>query len=187
MANGTTANVDVGIVGWLYVAPIDTTEPSDASTALPSAWRAVGYTEDGWTWTNELTSEDIEVAEELEPIDTKETRRLGTLSAQLAEVTRANLALALNHTDFDAASDASALEPPELNATVNFMAVWDALETPGSTNIRRLFRKLKNVSNIEIAQAKAPQKSLIPVEFRVLKPTGLAAWKTFPNASGLIA
>jgi hypothetical protein len=35
---------------------------SDLSTALPSAWRAVGYTEDGTTITTELTNEEIEVA-----------------------------------------------------------------------------------------------------------------------------
>lgn len=186
MSNGNPDQVDMG-PGWFYVAPLGTAEPTNCSTALPSAWRCVGYTEEGWTWTNDLTSEDIEVAEELEPIDTRETRRIGAFSAQLAEVTRGNLALALNKGAAEATSAAS-LEPPSLGTSVQYMGVWDKFgPTVDATNIRRVFRKIKNVSNVEIRDQKAPNKSLIAVEFRVLKPTSAESWITFPDSNGLIA
>lgn len=187
MANGNAANVEMG-PGWFYVAPLGTTEPADCSTALPSAWRPVGYTEEGWTWTNELTSEDIEVAEELEPIDTRETRLIGGFAAQLAEVTRGNLALAMN-VGANAATSAASLEPPALGSSLQYMGVWDKFgPTVDATNVRRLFRKIKNVSNVEIRNQKAPNKSLIAVEFRVLTPdSSTRPWKTFPDSTGLIA
>ncbi|MFN2166827.1 MAG: hypothetical protein ACK2U9_11275 [Anaerolineae bacterium] len=65
-----------------------------ASTALPSAWRAVGYTEDGTTITTELTNEEIEVAEEYDPVLYVMTKRKVMLSVQMAEATRRMLVLA---------------------------------------------------------------------------------------------
>lgn len=185
VAAGTVANVDYG-PGWVYVAPIGTTEPADASTALPSAWRAVGYTESGNSRGTEITAEDIEVAEELEPIITVETKRLTTITFDMAEVTRGNLALALN-AGANVATSAASLDPPALGASVDVMIVWDSLATVSASNIRWIFRKCRNVSNIEVQSRKAPQKGLIPVSFRCNKPTGAEAFRVFPNSAGLIA
>ena len=71
-AGGTPGNVKLG-AGRLYYAPLGTTEPTNCSTALPSAWIAVGYTENGTSIDTAITSEDIEVAEELDPIDNVNT------------------------------------------------------------------------------------------------------------------
>ena len=55
MPNGTVENVHLG-VGWLYVAPIGTTEPTTASAALDAAFDPIGYTEDGSQFTTQVTS-----------------------------------------------------------------------------------------------------------------------------------
>lgn len=187
MATGTltTTNVDMG-PGYLYVAAIGTTEPADCSTALPSAWYTVGYTESGSAFSNEITTEDIEVAEELEPIDVRETKRLVTVEWETAEVTRRNLALAMN-AGAGAPNSAASIEPPALGSSVYVMLAWDSMLTPDATNIRRLFRRCKNTSNIQIQNRKAPQKALIPMTFRCVKPTGLAPFISYPNSTGLIA
>lgn len=184
-ATGVSTNVDIG-PGWLWVAPIGTSEPADCSTALPSAWRQVGYTETGNAFNSNITSSDIEVAEELEPIDVREIKRLTDVQFEMAEVTRANLAFALN-SGANAANTSASFEPPALGASLYTMIVWETNATPDATNVRWLFRKCKQTSPIQIQHRKAPQKALIPVQFRVVKPNAAQPWIVFPNASGLVA
>ena len=66
----TVGNPDEVLLGagTLYVAPIGTTEPTSASAALPSAWREVGWTEDGSTINYVMTSADVNVEEEFDPV-----------------------------------------------------------------------------------------------------------------------
>jgi len=63
MANNDSKNVSVGkpmADGAVFVAPVGTTLPTDASTALPADFENVGYiSEDGITNTIETDSEDI--------------------------------------------------------------------------------------------------------------------------------
>lgn len=186
-AAGVSSDVDMG-PGWLWAAAVGTAEPADASTALPSAWRTIGYTEDGNTFTSEVTAEDIEVAEELDPIDIRETKRANSLVLQMAQVNRKNLALAFN-TGPNEANDNTPYEPPALGASVYCMLAWDlnSFASTDATNVRILYRKCKASGPIAIPHKKAPAKSLIPVTFRIVKPTGLAPFKVFPNASGLTA
>lgn len=185
-AGGTPGNVHLG-AGRLWVAPIGTTEPVNASSALPSAWRAVGYTEDGTTVTLDMTNEEIEVAEEYEPILYVMTKRTTMVSVQMAEATKANLALALG-LGAAVANDSAYVEPPIPGAEIGFMLVWDSQETAAGNadNKRWIFRQCKIAGSVEMSTNKAPAKKLIPVEINVEKPTGLAPWRAFPNASGRI-
>lgn len=53
-------NVRVGVTGAVYVAPSDTTVPTDAATELDPAFEDVGYvSEDGVTETHDTDTEDI--------------------------------------------------------------------------------------------------------------------------------
>lgn len=187
-AGGTTANVQLG-PGRLYMAPIGTTEPTSASAAVPSAWVAVGYTEDGTTFTVSLTSEDIEVAEEIDPILTVNTRRANTLAINMAEATHRNYAIALGLGILT--NDATAIEPPDPGDETKVMVLWDSNEDPtadqgGQGNRRWLWRQCNPTGDIETKRQKAPNKTLVPVTFKVEKPSGLAPFKVFPNANGLI-
>jgi len=184
-AGGTPGNVQVG-PGRIYVAAIGTTEPASASAALPSAWRAVGYTEDGSEFQSETTSEPVEVAEELDPIRYENTRRLSNFVFSMAESTGKNLALALNQ-----GSDATtggAIEPTDAGSEVRVMIVWDSDETPGATNSRLLIRQGYQSGQTTIAHRKAPAKKLIAVNFRAERPDDgtSEAWKFFEDSDGLI-
>ncbi len=92
---GTPAAVKVG-PGLLYVAPIGTTEPTTGSAALPSAWVAIGYTDNGSMFNSELSFEEIEVEEELDPIRTTATKRVTTVDFEMAEINATHLAIAFN-------------------------------------------------------------------------------------------
>lgn len=185
-AGGTPANVQLG-PGRLYMAPIGTAEPASASAALPSAWIAIGYTEDGTTFSVEITSEPIEVAEEYDPIFYVTTRRVNSLAVQMAEMTRRRLALSIG--SGIVADDATALEPVNPGAEVKVMFVWDSNEDPttGSPGNRRwIFRQCSFAGTIEVKRQKAPNKALLPITVNVEKPTGLAPFKVFPNSTGLV-
>jgi hypothetical protein len=184
-AGGNPDNISLG-AGRLYVAPLATTEPTVASAALPSAWRAVGYTEDGTTITTELNNEEIEVAEEYDPVLYVMTKRKVMVSVQMAEATRRNLALALG-TGANEDNDGTSFEPPDPGDELGFMMVWDSDDdATAGTNIRWLFRSCKISGSIVTQRNKAPNKALLPVEVNVQKPSGLAPFKVFPNADGLI-
>lgn len=184
-AGGNSSNISLG-AGRLYVAPLATTEPTSASAALPSAWRPVGYTEDGTTIQTEVSNEEIEVAEEYEPVLYVNNKRTSMVSVQMAEMSRRNLALALG-SGANEVNDGTAYEPPDPGAEVGFMMVWDSDEDPTSgTNTRWLFRQCKVSGTIETQRNKAPNKALLPIEINCEKPTGLKPFKVFPNSSGRV-
>lgn len=172
---GTPDNVSMG-PGTIYVAPIGTTEPTDNTTALPSAWRAIGYTEEGSVFTFDTSVEDIDVAEEFYPVATKVTAVSASVSFAMAEPTQQNLALALNT---GAAGGAGAsFEPPAPGTEVRVMFAVDK-----ENGARWVFRKCFQAGSIEIANRKAPDKTLLAVEFRLEKPTGVQPWKVFKSTT----
>ena len=184
-AGGTPGNVDLG-PGRLYVAPLGTAEPTSCSAALPSAWWSIGYTEDGTEVTTEITSEAIEVAEELDPIGFEQTKRMTKIALQMAESTKKRLAVALG-AGAGQTDDAASFEFPDAGSVVGVMLVWDSEDTPTATNKRWVFRKCTPSGTVGIARRKAPQKALIPVTFDCAKSdASTKAIIVFPNSSGQI-
>lgn len=189
-AGGTAANVHLG-PGRLYVAPVGTAEPSNGSTALPSAWTPIGYTEDGSAFQTELTREAVEVAEELDPIKYVATRRTNQIVFQMAETSRKRLVLALGG-GVVTTEDGTYFEPPDPGTDVAVMIVWDSNEDPtvvdgdGIGNRRMLFRQCRPSGQIELARRKAPAKSLLPVTFNIEKPSSLRPYRIFPSSTGAI-
>lgn len=183
-AGGNANNVTLG-PGRLYVAPLGTSEPTNASTALPSAWSAVGYTEEGTAFSIELTSEPIEVAEELDPIRWVNTRRVASLTVAMAETTRRNLYMALGG-GAGLTNVAGSMTLPTPGSEVAVMMVWDFEDTPTATNTRYLFRQAKPSGTIELANRKAPTKRMIAVTFNLEKPASADPFTPFSGSSGLV-
>ncbi len=175
-------NPDAVIVGagTLYVASIGTAEPTDASTTLPSAWRQVGYTEEGSQFTRDLTSESIFVAETTDALRTDVTEAVAKIAFSMAEMTRANLILALNGGNTTVNNDTS-VGPPALGAESRVMI---ALNT--QQGARWLFRKCFNTGGLSTDFKKSPDKRLLPVEFALELPTSGDPFTVFPTAAGLI-
>lgn len=184
MPNVTTGNSDEVLLGAgvLYVAPIGTTEPTSASAALPSAdWREVGWTDQGSAIDLAYTNEGIPVAEEFYPVKYVTTGVEISVGFAMKQMTRANLALALN-LGADAASDATALEPPDPGEEVRVMLILDTEE-----GARWIFRKAIQGGAVNISRQKAPNVALLPVQFRVEHPGGTdAPFIVYPNADGVI-
>jgi hypothetical protein len=183
-AGGTVSNVKLG-PGRLYLAPLATAEPTNCSTALPSAWIPIGYTEEGTAFTVEVTQEPIMVAEEIDPILYVTTMRKSSLALSMAEVTRNRLAVALGQT-ISATSDSTLLEPGAPGSEVAVMGVWDRMDTPDATNSRWLFRQMKASGPIQIQRRKAPQKALLPVTFNLEVPAGKQPFAVWGSSTGIV-
>lgn len=188
MAAFSGTNVKTG-PGLIYVAPVGTTEPTTASAALPSAWRPVGYTEEGVTISYAINNEPIEVAEEFDPIRYETTSREGSVSWSMAEVKRDNLALVLNKGANDGLS--GSLEPPAPGSEVRVMIALDTAGSSATPNTaqsasgaRWVFRQAIQAEAIEMARGKAPTKGLIPATFRLEKPAAAQPYIVFPDFNG---
>lgn len=160
--------------GDVYVAPIGTTEPASATAVLDAAWRNVGYTDGGVQFGYELTNEAIEVDQEFDPIKYMTTGRRSSIGFNMAEINRKNLALALN-AGADAA-DTGSIEPPDPGSEVRVMVLHQTEE-----GARWLFRQCLQANAVNISSQKAPQKRVIPVVFRLEKPTGAAPFRVWPS------
>lgn len=163
---GSPSAVKLG-PGLLYVAPIGTTEPSTVSGALPSAWIALGYTEQGSEITFDMTFEDVSVAEELDPVKVVATGRMTSVKFELAQLTARNLSVAFNGGTITSPSGGSVtFTPPDLGDEQRLMLVWQSDDDAE----RWLFRRCLQVGSVTIARRKAPDKATIPCEFKTEIP-----------------
>lgn len=172
--------------GLLYVGDDDAVDPADATTPPAVAdFRPVGYTEEGSSFAYETSTEDVTVAEENDPIRTVPTGTTSTLSFSMAEMTWQNLQLALNAGSSVAAVPPTAptlIEPVQPGTEKRVKLIWDS-----DYGSRWIFRKCIQSGTLTIDRKKAPDKGLLPVEFKCEKPSdGGAPFGVIPSADGLV-
>lgn len=167
--------VKVG-AGTLWIGPVGVTEPNDLTTpwgTVDPDWLAIGYTEEGHEFSSEPSFEPIEVAEELDPIRYEQNANASRVSFSAAEMTVENLARAYNGGTITTISGTVVrFDPPEIGDVTRAAIGWES----NDGTERRVFRKCLQTGNVATARRKAPNKALIPMEFRLEKPTGLLPW-----------
>lgn len=182
MANFHPGAVRFGKPGLLRIAPLGSTEPTSASSAWDAAWVTLGYTAEGSAFNYTTNYDDVEVAEELDPIDTVATGRTGSVEVALAEITRRNLTLAFNGGVVTGDDGAWTFEPPALGSETRVMLGWDSLTT--ANDFRIVFRRVLQVGAIGLENRKGATKSTIAANFKILKPLdGSASIKIFGPGS----
>lgn len=173
---GNAGAVQLG-PGALYVAPIGTQEMISGSATIDTAFVEVGFTEDGSEFNYEITAEEIFVEERFDPIKISTTKRAASVSFQMAQSTRKTLALALNLGV--SVDSAQGLAPPDPGSESRVMITY-VNENGAVWNLRRCFQG----ASVAIARKKAPDKTLIPVTFRLEIPTAASA-QLPPGSTGL--
>lgn len=170
---GTITNVRIG-AGWLYVNSLTGVEPTDLTTPWTTVdpnWVQPGYTEEGHAQTYSPSFDPIEVAEERLPIDYEQSAAELTIEFSLAEITALNVSRAWNGgtitTSGAGASQIDTFEPPDMgDAVTELKWGWESFDG----RERKVWRRCLQVGDVEEARRKAPDKALIPMTFRVLKP-----------------
>lgn len=166
--SGNAQQVRVG-PGWLYYAPLGTTEPTDLVTGWPVGWIQLGFTKGGHEVDDNVTYNPLTVEEVLGPIGMAATDRDLHVKFELAQVTATMMQLALNGGSVTGTGNNPRYwEPPALGAELGVMLGWqatDALE-------RAVFRNCLQIGSVNTNRKKAPDYATLPVDFRCLEVSG---------------
>jgi hypothetical protein len=173
-------NVDEILIGTgtLYYDELDGAEavfPADPTTSPAAGWLEFGYTDDGVSVDVDRTYEDVMVAELFDPVAVLKTQQSFSVVAAFAQASLENLLVAFGGS---IAAD-----------TPTGFDTWTAPTTTADTKYELLFRTaaptISSVAKVRdwqfpravptgavsMAHKKAPAKTLIAVEFRVLVPS----------------
>lgn len=173
--------------GTLYAAPVGTVEPVDLTTAwatVAPAWTALGYTDEGHTFTYSPSFDPVEVAEALLRIRSVQTGLEAGLEFALAEMTAKNLQYAFNGGTIVTATGITTFEPPAATDQAVRLAIgWESDKDPdtGLVTERWVYRKCLQTGDVAIARQKAPNKATIPMNLTLEEVTGKKPFKRVSN------
>lgn len=170
MADFNAAAVRFGKPGKLYIAPLGTTEPATVTAAWPTGWVPIGYTDEGSAMNYEISTDNVEVAEELDVLARVTTGRDASVEFALAEITYRNLTIAFNGGIIVGDATAWTFEPPDLGSETRVMLGWDAMPTVASNDLRAIFRQCLQGGSIGLENRKGATKSTITANFMLEKP-----------------
>lgn len=162
--------------GTLYVADVGTAFPVDPSVAPAGAWADIGYSEEGWAFNVDRTVEEIEVAEELDPIDLQQTKRDIHVVGAAAQASIDNFKTAMGGGTIVTAVGPPATKtytPPATGVLDRKALLLRVLAPNGKTRDVQI-PKVVSVSAINMEHKKAPAKSLLAIDFKIVKDAGVA-------------
>lgn len=164
------AAVRFGKPGKLYIAAIGTDEPTTYNDPWPVGWVPLGYTDEGSAFNYEVSTDNVEVAEELDVLARVTTGRDASIEFALAELTYKNLSIAFNGGIIVGDGLEWEFEPPDLGNEQRVMIGWDALKDPAVNDLRMIFRQCLQGGSIGIENRKGATKSTITANFQLEKP-----------------
>lgn len=155
-----------------------TIEPGGTAPALSlsSPFVEVGYTEDGVTITYTADEADIEVEEETVPVDRVITKETVEITCNMAESSLANMALALAGSVL---SGSIITIGGGVNKTMNLRIEG----TNPAGYLRQIFIPLATATGAVGMAYKKGEKTVVPVTFQALKPSGEPAVTIVDNAA----
>lgn len=172
MPRGTSSNLQYG-PGILKYAPLGSTEPVDLTTAWDAAWINLGYTKDGSTFTVQVSTSPVTVAEELEVVKNVTTGRTATLTFNASELLAKNLKLMMNGGTITTGSGIVTFDPPALGAEVRVMLGWES-ETADE---RWIYRQCLQGGSAAINRQNGANNVQLPMTFSLEKPNSLQPWR----------
>jgi hypothetical protein len=162
--------------GYLYWGPLGTANPTNTvagskfTDTWPVAWLLIGATDEGSEFSYQLDTDNVEVAEYLDPVAVATTGRTVSISFAMAQIHTTNLKRALNGgtitTTGTGATTLNEYAPPDVGSEVRAMIGW---ESQDSTE-RLVCYQVLQTGNVNIQRRKGANKALLPVEFTLEKP-----------------
>jgi hypothetical protein len=162
--------------GFLFWAPIGTAEPTHtvAGSVFTDAWAVdwlrLGATEEGHAFNWSTTTEQITVAELLDPIKYVSTGRSGSIAFALASITAANIRRSLNGGTLTptgtGATSMTTYTPPALGAEIRCMIGWESQDATERLIAYQCF----NTGSVSVARRRGAAKATLPVEYALEVP-----------------
>lgn len=172
--------------GFLWIAPLATTEPAPTVTGgvftdvIPAAWLPLGTTNEGSEFTYSMGVEPVRAAELPDPVAYFDGESEGNIAFALQNFTLTNIRRALNGgvaaiaTTGLAGSEIATLEPPSQGTRVRSMILWQSTDD----TVRLLLRQVLNGSEVTLGARRAPDVTTIPFQFMLETPaTSVKPWK----------
>lgn len=166
--------------GYLFWAPLGSTEPANTvagsvfTDAWPVAWIVLGQTKEGSEFNWQTDTDQITVAELLDPIKYVSTGREGSMKFELVNMTVANMKRMLNGgttaVTGSGATTMTTYTPPSLGAEVRSMIGWESQDATERLVLRQCF----NTGQLTISRKKGVDNASLPVEFAIESPSSLA-------------
>jgi len=164
--------------GWLYTADEGTAFPADPATAPAVDWVEIGYSTEGWNFVVDRTFERVLAAEEIDPLLTFKTAQEIHVRGTLLQNSLENLLLALGGGEIttDAGPPATRTYSPPATTEFTAFAVLLRVEAEQSatvgTEMRDFqFQKTVSVGAIDMPHNKAPNASVIAIDFEAQVPS----------------
>jgi hypothetical protein len=173
--------------GFLFWAPVLTTEPTHAALASTydldvwsASWIPLGATEDGTEFNYETKVEAIQVAEFFDPIKYSTTERSGSIGFNLASFHLNAIKRVLNGGTLATVSGSgatlsSSYVPVVPGAEVRCMIGWESLDH----TVRMICYQVINGSTLKLAYKKAPAFATLPVVFNFEIPASGIPFKVY--------
>ena len=161
--------------GIIYWAPLATTIPTFAAagskvTATWTSWTQAGATDDGITYTESASTEDINVAESLYPVRTVTTGKSGRVAFNMSHVDALNWKVAMNGGTITVTGTGATLlnvyVPPLLGSERRVMLGFHSVDEEEVLIWPQVF----NVGSVEYKRGTFATKAGLPVEFNVELP-----------------
>jgi hypothetical protein len=171
---GNPSTISLG-PGKLKYALLGTTEPSDLVSAWPVGWVDLGYTHAGSVFNYQLNTEDVEVAEELDPLRVVPTGRKITVEFILAEITATNFKRSLNGGIITAGSGFVFFEPPAFGTETRAMYGWES----DDVQERMVYRQCFSNGQVSVQRQKGANKAGIPLTLNLEKPAGVQPYRHY--------
>lgn len=184
VADFNAAAVRFGKPGKLRIAAIGTAEPATTTAPWAAGWVPLGYTDEGSAFNYEISTDNVEVAEELDVLARVTTGRDASVEFALAEITKRNLNIAFNGGIILGDGAAWEFEPPDLGNETRVMLGWDASPNVATNDLRIIFRQCLQGGSIGLENRKGATKSTIAANFQLEKPaTGAKLLKIMGSAA----
>lgn len=179
-----TAETVVATTGDVYIAPVGSTAPTDADSALAAAWYKVGYiSEDGVTFSHAPEIEEFAAWQSRQPIRREAVGSVDSIAFGIIQWNAETVKLAFG--------GGTVTEPTPGEFKYSFPSDDDALDEraivvdfqDGDTFIGRLHFERGSVTEAVEVNLVRSALAVLPVTFSVLAPTGGGSPGSFFSSS----
>lgn len=167
--------VGTGTLYWDLLDGGEAAFPANSTTTPAAGWEDFGYTDDGVTIEVDRTHEDVEVAELFDPVAILKTKQNFKVMAALAQASLENIQVAFGGTiaaDTPTGYDTWSAPSTTTESEVQLLFRTSAPTVASVAKARDWqFRRAVPTGAVQMAHAKAPSKTIIAIEFRVIVPS----------------
>lgn len=168
--------------GYLYFAPIGTSAPANTvagsvfTDSWPGGWLLWGVTDSGHTFSNEISTDPVEVAEYLLPVSYQPTNIAGKVEFAVAQISATNHKRIMNGGGIvvtgSGATQLNAYSPPDLASMVRCMLGWESTDNTE----RYVWSQCFGGGIGGVQRQKGANKATLPVTYNLEQPAAGSPW-----------